>query len=998
MSVARPDRAFFLIAAAGALAYVSLPHGSAIYNRWFQLFPVAAVAATLVGVYVNRPRSAAPWLLVALSGLCAVTADAVGAIYAERATTVPFPSAADVFALLSSLILAAALLLMIRRQVPGRDWPSLVDAGIVTAGVGTFAWAFVVQPRLQEASGVETAVALAYPALDILLLSMAARMVLSPSIRSPAFALVTTALVFQLVGDAMYGFGSLHGWYRPGDPIDMFFVVSALLWGTAALHPSMVDLTEPTTDPESGLSRARLALLATATLMVPLTQFTSALQTGDTDRLVLIGGSGVLATLVIVRLAGLVSRHQRGERREHALREAAAALAAAWREEDIHRVAVDSALQVVGSEGTTVALALADGRVVAAAGEHAATLLRGGLGEVPPGGVLTPVELTAQSGTFGTLAVLSPERPPRHAREAVETLAAQAALALEGVVLAESLHERQSAERFRSLVQNSSDVILLLEEDLTIRYHTPSTLPVLGYPESALVGVRLADLVEPSAAAELRTFVTELRATPGVALLPRDLPLRRADGSVCRLESVFNNLLADPNVAGLVVTARDVTERRALEEQLAHQAFHDSLTGLANRVLFADRVTHALERGRRRSTLSAVLLVDLDDFKTVNDSLGHAAGDELLVGVARRLEACLRPEDTCARLGGDEFAVLVEDIPDLDAAVTVARRVADAIAEPVTVLGSEVAVQASVGIALGSAGQTAAEILRSADLAMYQAKDDDKLRFALYEPSMHERVLERLSLKADLRRAVASGEFELHYQPIVALVSGEVVAVEALVRWQHPERGLMPPDEFIPLAEETGLILPLGAHVLDAACRQVREWRDRVNGDLAVSVNISAKQLGSSLLTHEVTAALARSGLPPQALTLEITESMLLDSEAVISRLARLRKLGVRIAIDDFGTGYSSLDYLRRFPVDTLKIAKEFVAELHANGEHERLAFAILRLASTLELEIVAEGIEQPGQRDLLRRLDCRLGQGRFFSEALPPAELEPYLRRALVA
>jgi diguanylate cyclase (GGDEF)-like protein len=480
--------------------------------------------------------------------------------------------------------------------------------------------------------------------------------------------------------------------------------------------------------------------------------------------------------------------------------------------------------------------------------------------------------------------------------------------------------------------------------------------------------------------------------------MPRDLPLRRKDGSTCQLESVFNNLLNDSNVAGVVLTARDVTERRALEQQLEHQAFHDSLTGLANRVLFSDRVTHTIDRGRRRRNLFGVLFVDLDDFKTVNDSLGHAAGDELLVAVARRIESCLRTEDTCARLGGDEFAVLIESIASPDDAVIVARRILAAIAEPLSVLGSAVSVQASVGIALASGGQSTSEILRSADLAMYRAKGEGKSRFASYEPSMHERVLERLALKADLQRSVVAEEFELHYQPIVALQSGDIAGVEALLRWRHPERGLMQPDQFIPLAEETGFILPLGRFVLQTACRELRRWHTSGHRELGISVNISAKQLASPHLPSEVTAALTQFAVEPSALTLEITESMLLDSQAVIARLEALKRLGVRIAIDDFGTGYSSLDYLRRFPVDTLKIAKPFVDEIGGGGEQERLAAAILRLGATLGLDTLAEGIETAPQRDALRALKCRYGQGFFFSRPLPAREIDAMLGRALVA
>lgn len=986
MSIARPHRAFFLVTGASALAYLSLPRDTAYYDRWYQLFPIVAVLATLVGIRLHRPRSTAPWYLVAIAGLLAVTADALYAIELQESGEVRFPATADYLTLASSAVLAAALLVMIRRQAPGRDWPSLIDAAIVTVGVAVVGWTFLVHPTLVDDRGTfHTSLALAFPLMDVLLVSLAARMVLGAGARTPAFVLVTTALVFQLAGDAFYGFGSLHGWYRFGDSVDLLFVLAAVLWGTAALHPSMVQLTEPNPDPERRLGGKRLAVLSAGTLAAPAMLAVAAVRDGSSELLVIVGAGVALSALVVARLAGLVARHERSERREQVLAATAAALVPAVTREDVYRVAVDAALAILGQEEAAVELVVG-GRCHAHAGASADGADRR---------IEAPIAVT---GEDASLVLHTRGRLSKQARDGVETVAALAALAIESADRAAELHERQGAERFRALVQSSSDVIVLLAPDLTIRYHTPSVERVLGYGEDELVGRGITDLVRREDAEALRGFLAEVCASPEDPM-PRDLAVLRKGGAVVQMEAVFNNLLHVPTIGGVVLTARDVTDRRALEAQLAHQAFHDTLTGLANRALFAERITHAIERGARREHLLAVLLLDLDDFKTVNDSLGHAAGDELLVAVAERLRSCVRPEDTCARLGGDEFAVLVEGMPEPQSSELVARRILDAMARPVVVSGAtDIVVGCSIGIALGTGGQSADELVRSADLAMYRAKSEGKGRYALYAAAMHERVRERLRLKADLQRAVVAEEFDVHYQPIVALRGGSIVAVEALVRWRHPERGLLAPGEFLGLAEETGLVVPIGLHVLARACRDVARWRLRGHPQLGVSVNLSARQLVSRDLPAEVARALSESRLEPGALTLEITESTLLDTHAVATRLGELRRLGVRIAIDDFGTGYSSLSYLRNFPVDTLKIAKDFVDAVGTGPEQDRLVAAVLRLGAALGLETVAEGIELERQRDRLRALDCRLGQGYLYAHPMPAGELEQLLVRAAIA
>lgn len=424
----------------------------------------------------------------------------------------------------------------------------------------------------------------------------------------------------------------------------------------------------------------------------------------------------------------------------------------------------------------------------------------------------------------------------------------------------------------------------------------------------------------------------------------------------------------------------DITDRKVLEEQLKHQAFHDPLTGLANRALFVDRVEHALARGERDGMRVAVLFVDLDDFKTINDSLGHNGGDEVLVAVAGRLRECFRPGDTFARFGGDEFAILVEDT-SLSNATSVAYRIVDALGEPFSIGGREVMIHASVGIEFAEAqGTRTDELLRNADVAMYVAKGKGKARYQLFEPSMHTAALRRLEIKADLRRAVEKDEFVLHYQPIVSLNGGALLGMEALVRWNHPERGLLPPLDFISVAEQTGLITPLGRWVLREACRQATKW-PLSNPSISLSVNVSTTQFQQPGLVEDVANALWDSGLDPSILTLEITESVLVhDTDAVIEKLHRLKDFGVKVAIDDFGTGYSSLGYLKRFPIDILKIDKSFIDGVGNGAEEAAIAQAIIKLGESLGLEVVAEGIELPEQIDALQLLRCERGQGFFFS------------------
>jgi diguanylate cyclase (GGDEF)-like protein len=439
------------------------------------------------------------------------------------------------------------------------------------------------------------------------------------------------------------------------------------------------------------------------------------------------------------------------------------------------------------------------------------------------------------------------------------------------------------------------------------------------------------------------------------------------------------------NRVRVVVAHEDITQRKMAEEQLLHDAFHDSLTDLPNRALFMDRLQRAIHRTKRQANYRfAVLFLDLDGFKVVNDSLGHATGDELLIAIGRRLELGMRRGDTLTRLGGDEFAILADDIRDLGDAILLAERVRLDLRAPFNLGGHEVFATASVGIALGSKDRERPEdLLRDADTAMYRAKAQGKERFVVFDQAMHTSVVERLRLETDLRRAIDRGEFAVHYQPIVALRTGRIAGFEALVRWEHPERGMIAPSVFIPVAEETGLILHLGLWVLRAACRQLRTWQEGAPelSSLMISVNLSSKQLMQPDLVEQVDQVLRETGLAPEHLKLEITESVIMEHPPSANEvLGRLKDRGIQLSLDDFGTGYSSLSYLHRFPIDTLKVDRSFVNRIDAEDGDPVIVQTIVALAHNLGMQVIAEGVETEEQVNRLKAMGCEYGQGYFFA------------------
>jgi diguanylate cyclase (GGDEF)-like protein/PAS domain S-box-containing protein len=522
--------------------------------------------------------------------------------------------------------------------------------------------------------------------------------------------------------------------------------------------------------------------------------------------------------------------------------------------------------------------------------------------------------------------------------------------------------------------------VVVLDPDSTASFVSPSARSVLGTSPEAITGRRFVDLLAPR---DVPSFVRMLAGSrEGEQAV--QLRVQHADGRELVLEGTIRNLMADAAVSGWVLTVRDVTDQQAMQAELSYQAFHDPLTGLANRQLFADRLAHALRRRDAASEPLAVLLLDLDDFKHVNDSLGHGTGDALLVAVAERIGGAVREGDTAARLGGDEFAVLLENA-DRETARQIAERLLEDLAVPVSVDGVSHPVRASIGMAEAVPGGTGCEsTLRNADVAMYWAKDRGKAQVAVYEAGLHALALDKLALRGELQRALREDQLVLHFQPTVDLGSGDITGFEALVRWEHPTRGLVPPADFIPVAEQSGLIVGLGRWVLHEACRAgaslQTEWHRP-----SMSVNIAAQQLAKADFADEVLDVLTSTGMPADGLVLEMTESVLLDDiAATVDALTRLRQHGVRVAIDDFGTGYSSLSYLAHLPVDVLKVDKSFIDPV-GSATDTSLLEAIMTMSHSLRLTTVAEGVEQPEQAAWLQHARCSLGQGYLWSR---PVEL----------
>ncbi|HEY3502300.1 MAG TPA: EAL domain-containing protein [Actinocatenispora sp.] len=990
------------------------------------LIGLTCVGAIAVGIVLHRPAYAWPWVLIGAANLAYTAGDTT---YNVMTTILgahnPFPSVADVQYLATYPLFAAGLIGFIRYRT-GRDRGGLLDALIVTTGIALLYWIFLIEPQTGIHDGLTKITSIAYPLGDVLMLAMLARLVFSPDgVRNASVRLLALGTVGILTSDVLYGLIQLHGDWYVGTPVDVGWLIFYWAWGLAALHPAMVGLTEPLRrSRRSPLPVSRVVLIGAASLIPPAVLIAESWRGNTPDATVIGVFSVVLFGLVIARLAGVVTTHRHAVDRERALRQSAAALVSAVNSDQIVAELRDAAgaLLPAGSPRRAL-LALRHGDLVAEVTEGsgpawsmdvAGPAREVLLGEQP--GRVMPVEdlglpLASRFTGFTNVLVypLATQRtvgdPPAGlllvgagkdaligAWDALVTLAAQVALAVERVALAEEVDRRNSEAYFRTLVHNAFDVILIVDDHDTVRYASPSAASMFDH--RPVLGTSFPELVLPEDRDRVRTSLDEMRGQDGDG--HDEWRLRSRDESAAHVEVRYSDLRRDPTVHGLVLTLRDVTAQRELEKELSHRAFHDALTGLPNRLLFTDRVEHALARARRTGRLVAVLLIDLDDFKMVNDTMGHPVGDELLITVAARLTGSVRESDTPARLGGDEFALLAEDVATMADVERLAEELTRTLGMPFRLGAGVTRTSASIGVATSAESETGDDLLRHADLALYAAKAAGRRQWCRFQPHLHTGMMERRALQLSLEEAVQGAEFRLRYQPIVELSTGRIVGFEALARWPTSRHGVLLPDRFIALAEETGHIVQLGAWVLDQATRDVAGWRaaDRTGSGLRVSVNMSARQLREPGVVDLVRDTLASADLPADALLLELTESILMGRDDTIEAdLRALKQLGVGLAIDDFGTGYSSLSYLRQLPIDMIKIDKSFVGDIARSSADLRLTDGIVRIAATLGLSAVAEGIETAEQRDLLAGIGCRYGQGYLFSRPLPPEEIPELLR-----
>jgi diguanylate cyclase (GGDEF)-like protein/PAS domain S-box-containing protein len=1000
---------------------------------------LSAAVAIVAGVARRRgmTRKAAPGLLIAAAALCYAASGAfVWAGLGGRHFLEPSATGDNIFALAMYLLLAAGLWLFAGQATP-RHRRSLIDAATVTIGVAMLVWIFRTLPGLLAPglSGDQRATSLAFGAGQIVLTLALARL-LAPGLpwNRPVW-LVASGAACGLVGNITFGLLRINGVLFDWRIYDVGWIAGFALIGAGALYPTVAALARPAYGHQDEPSRGRLIFLMAASMVAPvLTVFGH-----QTVRGTVIAISGTVLTLIVLaRLWTVDLAHIRTLAWGQALHAMGPALASAGSLEEIAatlrtalgrifdsravRAGVFATLtggelrvmmmsQAPGRQGRLAMTAqdwlpsllpLLTGRVAAGhrepvyvAADTVASMAR--LGDLKPGSdgvLLCPLTVSQQwpgDPLVGVFALVGGHWS-KLGQRSLEVIASEVGLAMERVLLSQELVRRQSQEVFQALIQNASDALIIIDDDDMVTYASPAAAGIYG--DIPVRGTSVHSL----AAANEPLWNPDEPSVSAWGNRPGDydelLRIRRHDGRAVLVLSKMSDLRADPAVRGRVWTLRDVTEQRRLHDELRHQAFHDSLTGQPNRILFVDRAGHALSLARRTGTVAAVLFMDLDDFKEVNETRGQGAGDELLAAFGRRLAGLARESDTVARIGGDEFALLTESLADPAEAERVADRVMTAYREPFPLSQGEVIMTATMGVATSDDCDTVDELMRHAELALYAAKAAGKSRWQRYSPALSTSMHQRIEMRSALEEAITAEQFTLAYQPIVRLQTGMIAGFESLIRWPHPERGMIMPEQFIGVAEDTGLIVPIGSWVLGRAVADVALLRDGGTGSPYISVNVAARQFRAEGFVTVVTDALESSGLPASALLLELTERSLLSSDAdIAAELAALKKLGVRLAIDDFGTGYSSLSYLREMPIDVVKIDRSFVDSIDKSPERLALIKGIVAIAQTLQMSVIAEGVETEEQYQLLADMGCEYGQGYLMAKPLDLATAGARLR-----
>jgi diguanylate cyclase (GGDEF)-like protein/PAS domain S-box-containing protein len=1130
---------FVLCAAIWFVGLLVLPHDLA--GIWYVLFLTGTVVICIRRRGELTRELQRPVGLILGAGALYLLGGVVRGLVIGADGRAPLPSIADPLWVGSTICFICSIFVIVRRRNPRVGLDPKLDAAVATVAVALLQWTLVLIPQMQsdQLSPAGKATNIIFGTLALAEVAVAVLALVAGSVPTTSNRLLAMGLVGAFTLDAMVTLNSIGRW-----PEQSIFLVSGLVFilGAAGLlHPSIHQLLDRPDDVIGArlLSRRRIRVLAMALITPPGLMLWAAVNSSAVRLTFLLPvvASLALSPLVLTRLGRLVRQNEELASMEASLRSVGERLVSAESEKEVAGVIAAGVEQVLRRNFVDGSLVLQrDGANSLSVSPHAEALQHltaligtsghrttGELVALPapgPGLHRTGGLIVVQRSVRGLLVTTTKAEITDEERNALVTLCREAAIALRAVEQTELNVRRRSEDRFATLVDNSSDIVAILDREGRVTYSSPVVERLLGNHPAQIVGRELLDLVHPDDRDAARRMLDDVRfglrdmselrlidadgaerwfetvgvdlssdpnidgivinareisdrkraedelllsearfkalvqnSTDLVVVLGDDLGVRysspsvgevigrspqwitgkrveavfrecdldwadalgagpdetgaarlheftfrTADGQWRTIETTITDLRSEPAVGGWVLNARDVTDRKHMEQRLRYQATHDDLTGLGNRLNVLEDLNGILERNSGSTTVAAVL-IGLDNFKEINDSLGHSVGDQLLVAVAARITSLLGFGDIAGRIGGDQYVVVLERGHGEQQVSDLAEQILSAIAVPHQIDGRELTVTASAGIVFDhDRSQTAEILLRNADIAMYRAKAHGKRQVAVFEPHMHADNFNRLQLRGDLARALAQEQFVVHYQPVVEIDSRAIVGVEALVRWEHPERGLLGPNVFIPLAEETGMIDALGQWVLERACKDLVSWRSAIGEPatrLTMSVNLSVQQLEDEGIVRKVDDVLARTGMPAELLVLEVTESTLIsDTDRIRNTMRELRGLGARLAVDDFGTGYSSLGYIQQFEFDVLKIDKSFVDSLETHT-NQRIVTAVLELARQLGVHTIAEGIESELQSGLLADLGCRYAQGYLYSRPVPAADLEELLAAA---